>query len=878
MAQNYAVGRRTFTYTDPARSNRSVTGEMFYPATSAGSNTTALSGQYPLIVFGHGFTMNYTEYQVWWDSLVPKGYVMVFPSTESGFSPNHETFAQDMSFLLNYFNTQSQTNSAYPLYQRLSGKSGFMGHSMGGGCSYRAMMINPNAITDVALAPANINTSPNSITSAQGITTRCVLTIAGTKDCVVQSGGAPIDMYNGLASPYKAFLNITNGSHCQFGIASAGSFCTLGELCSGFMAKSAQHIEMVKSARPWLDYWLKGECPRWTAFQNHLHDVTNYPHTYQESGALPAAPTPTFTASTTQICAGQAAVLTGTITAPYCSYEWKLNGAATTFGQQNIIAATQAGTYTLVAYNAAGVAAISSPITISVNPSPTVSAASVSVCTGAPINMSANGATTYAWSGPAAFSANTSAITPSVAGTYNVTGTGANGCTASASAVLTINTTPTLVAPDVVACTGSAGTLNVSGADTYTWSGPNGFTATGASASATTAGTYTVTGTSAIGSCTATASLNMTVQNAPNLTTVGASVCSGATATISANGADTYTWSGPNNYTATGASVTITESGTYTVTGSLNGGCSATANVVVAGQAIPNLFVSGNTTICQFTNASLSVSGADTYVWSGPSGFTATGDTANPSAAGNYSITGTAANGCTVVETLTITHLPAPQVSANDASVCPGFNATLTASGGQAYAWSGPNGFTATGATAAVSTAGTYTVVGTGVNGCSATATSTLTVFPAPTASFSATGALLTASAGSSFQWYLDGVIINGATSNTYTATQTGVYAVQIMDANGCTATSASQNIVISAIDMLEILGVKFFPNPVEHQLQVLATDKITVKITAMNGQLMLERELTGNATLDLGILETGVYTISVQTATGEGVGRLMKL
>lgn len=53
----YQIGHTTITYIDASRSNRSIATEIYYPALTAGNNTTAAAGQFPVIVFGHGFVM-----------------------------------------------------------------------------------------------------------------------------------------------------------------------------------------------------------------------------------------------------------------------------------------------------------------------------------------------------------------------------------------------------------------------------------------------------------------------------------------------------------------------------------------------------------------------------------------------------------------------------------------------------------------------------------------------------------------------------------------------------------------------------------------------------------------------------------------------------
>ncbi len=84
---------------------------------------------------------------------------------------------------------------------------------------------------------------------------------------------------------------------------------------------------------------------------------------------------------------------------------------------------------------------------------------------------------------------------------------------------------------------------------------------------------------------------------------------------------------------------------------------------------------------------------------------------------------------------------------------------------------------------------GTYTVNVTNLSGCSAGATNSVdvTVLEAPAQPvITQESAVLTASGGGAFQWYLDGTPIDGATEATYTVLANGSYVVQIMRDNGC--------------------------------------------------------------------------------------------
>ena len=96
---------------------------------------------------------------------------------------------------------------------------------------------------------------------------------------------------------------------------------------------------------------------------------------------------------------------------------------------------------------------------------------------------------------------------------------------------------------------------------------------------------------------------------------------------------------------------------------------------------------------------------------------------------------------------------------------------------------------------------GNYSVTVTNADGCSTTTTATsVTVNTPPTASITSTGTgsictgaseTLSGPTGmSSYQWYLGGNAISGATSSSYTASSVGNYSLSVVDANGCSASS----------------------------------------------------------------------------------------
>jgi predicted dienelactone hydrolase len=284
QAQSYLVGHRTFTFVDAARSNRSIAGHIYYPATTAGDNKVFVAGKFPVVVFGHGFTITYTEYDFWWTTLVQNGYVVVIPTTEGSISPSHANFGGDLKFLVTKMNSENAVATS-PYFGKLTGKSAIMGHSMGGGAAFLAATNNTAVSALVTFAAAE--TTPSAIAAAAGI--KCpTLTFAGSRDCVAAPATNAKAMHSAITTPYRAYLEIINGSHCQFGKASAFSRCNLaegtacGSSAGGFITTTSQRAQMNAATLPFLDYTLRGNCAGWTTFRNYL--TTSTLHTYLQAG------------------------------------------------------------------------------------------------------------------------------------------------------------------------------------------------------------------------------------------------------------------------------------------------------------------------------------------------------------------------------------------------------------------------------------------------------------------------------------------------------------------------------------------------------------------------------------------------------------------
>ncbi|MBI4931627.1 MAG: gliding motility-associated C-terminal domain-containing protein [Bacteroidetes bacterium] len=513
-----------------------------------------------------------------------------------------------------------------------------------------------------------------------------------------------------------------------------------------------------------------------------------------------ANPAPNITANgPLTFCQGGSVVLDAG--AGYTNYSW------TTGANTQTISVSASGTYGVTVTDANGCVG-SASINVTASPMPSVSASSTQAgCTVANGTATANpsGGTpnyTYLWSnGDANQTANNLS-----AGTYNVTVTDANGCTAQTSVTVTTANGPSVSATTTQAgCTVANGTAtaNPSGGTpnyTYLWSnGDANQTANNLSA-----GTYVVTVTDANG-CTAQTSVTITIANGPSVSassTVAGCTMANGTATANPSGGTpnyTYLWSnGTSNQTANNLSA-----GTYSVTVTDANGCTAQTSVTIAIANSPSVSASSTVAGCTVANGTATANPTGgtpnyTYLWSNGT----SNQTANNLSAGTYIVTVTDANGCTAQTSVTVTTAVGPTTTASvigNASCNGGSNGSASAfpSGGTApytYSWSTTpvqNSQIATGLSA-----GTYVVTVTDANGCTAQSSVTisqpqpLSALTTPTDPLCYLGnngsATVSVTFGTAPYTYLWSTF---PPQNTQTATglSAGNYNVSIIDANGCT-------------------------------------------------------------------------------------------
>ncbi|MEZ5026599.1 MAG: gliding motility-associated C-terminal domain-containing protein [Chitinophagales bacterium] len=228
------------------------------------------------------------------------------------------------------------------------------------------------------------------------------------------------------------------------------------------------------------------------------------------------------------------------------------------------------------------------------------------------------------------------------------------------------------------------------------------------------------------------------------------SICQGDALTLTAqptNGGTSpiYQWfvngnpSGTNSNTFSSLSINNGDIITVSLTSNLtcvsgNPATSANFNVIVNPK--PTLTAS-NPTICSGQSATLSISGATSYTWTGGLAPIANPTTPILTTNATYTVTGTL-NGCKNTKDITVNVKPNPTVSVNSPKICEGQKATLTASGATSYSWNGGLPAVAQPTTPTLTTTTTYEVIGI-TNGCKDSATAIVTVNPKKTTNISKT-------------------------------------------------------------------------------------------------------------------------------------------
>lgn len=461
------------------------------------------------------------------------------------------------------------------------------------------------------------------------------------------------------------------------------------------------------------------------------------------------------------------------------------------------------------------------------------------------------------------------------AGTYSVTATDANGC--SATTPITVNEPEPITISETgntqPSCIGdSSGSLTVSisgGTAPYSIAWSTGDTTLTLSGLA--AGEYCAVATDAQGCVSDTFCFTIEdpqpIQITPNITPVTCDGGNDGAIDITVSGGNppyTFSWS-------TGAAtedISSLAEGIYTVTVTDSTGCTETATFTIATQTVIVISSGVSQPQCGESNGSVTVSvsgGVAPYTFQWSNGET--GATIDSLSAGAYTVTVTDANGCTAAETIDVSDASSEVTISGTVTnvICGTGNSgsiTITISGGTppyTVLWSTGDSALALNGLAV----GTYSVSVTDSSGCMAVQSFDVTEESGLTITINATNALCGETNGTAIASVTGGTApytftwSNGAASDTITGLAPGVYVLVVTDANGCTetatATISNDNGPQFTINVTDITCVN-------------ETGSLEVTNITGNGPFTIQWS-TGDTTALITGLNVGTYSVTVTGA-----------
>ncbi|HZH86774.1 MAG TPA: peptidoglycan DD-metalloendopeptidase family protein [Brumimicrobium sp.] len=317
----------------------------------------------------------------------------------------------------------------------------------------------------------------------------------------------------------------------------------------------------------------------------------------------------------------------------------------------------------------------------------------------------------------------------------------------------------------------------------------------------------------------------------------------------------------------------------------------------------------GSINVCKNTSQTYSVppvSGATSYTWTLPSGWTGSSTSASinttvGNSGGQISVKANNACGSSNLQTIQtgVNELPAtPSIITGNNLLCQGASqenySISPVNGATSFIWTLPSGWTGS----STSTLMTATTNGTGGtitvkanNGCGDGPTRSLTVGAVNldnTVSINS-GELTSNATSATYQW-IDCVTmypINGATQQSFTPTQNGSYAV-VINKDNCVDTSACYQVSSVGLSYADkSINLVAYPNPTHNKLTIsangLANEKHNITFTNSQGQILIDKDFKVNGghldeQFDIGDFPSGLYFMTIRSGSLNHVFKIEKL
>ncbi|MFN8353258.1 MAG: T9SS type A sorting domain-containing protein [Spirosomataceae bacterium] len=547
---------------------------------------------------------------------------------------------------------------------------------------------------------------------------------------------------------------------------------------------------------------------------------------------------------------------------PTGSYSWAGPGGFNSTSSSPNYTPTTGGVFTFSVSATSNSCTSSATTSTSINGETSISP-TTAICIGSSVNLTAVGGNStilgpyYSWSASGgAFNtsaSNPTIYTPETSGNMTISVTtlpnGLSTCSATATAVITVNPLPT-VSISVVSPTGNicqGATLSLTAANNGTSVGwavsggtPGGFNTAVANPSYTvgappslapSAGrSFSVTVTN-VNSCTNSTTLSITYYAKPTLSISPSTsnICQGQALNLTATaGLSNYAWANSGGtFASTTNLATFSNSSvggfSFSVTATNSNSCTNSATASTSVNVNPTVSINpSSTNVCAGQTINLTATpGLGGYAWGSSGGaFTSTTNLAtfSSSSGGSFSFSVTATNNinsCTSLATATATVRPTTAVSIapSDAKICEGTSLILTATPGiGSYAWSSSGGtFTSTTNQATFKLNNglgggvfSFSVTVTNTYTCTSGATATVSVVTKPSADFTTSSGKFYLCPGKTldlvgiyrddvtYEWLLNNsAMVPPGVTSTITITLAGPYTLKVTGIGACKTTDS---------------------------------------------------------------------------------------
>jgi len=309
--------------------------------------------------------------------------------------------------------------------------------------------------------------------------------------------------------------------------------------------------------------------------------------------------------------------------------------------------------------------------------------------------------------------------------------------------------------------------------------------------------------------------------------------------------------------------------------------------------------ISGLQTVCEGSIQLFSVatvSGATSYTWTFPNGWTGTSSTNSISATvgsigGNVSVTANNSSGSSSAQSMTVnvTTFPAqPGTLAGPLNVCSGQSITYSVSpvaGADTYYWTLPSGWVGSSSNTSITVttgASGGTLIAHAQNDCGTSGSQTAITVQNPNVSVTVNNAQLVAVSGQqSYQWLDCGNNLGeipAENQSIFSPSLSGNYAVAVTR-NGCTDTSLCLAILLENVGINESsTGISIYPNPVKDNIYVVIENPISASVlfslTDLSGKTVFSGQSNlphNNVSINIPQnIANGVYFIEIRNGTNK--------